>query len=266
VPDGVGEALLGDAVRRQGEARAQRDGVALDVETDVHVAGADLADQPLQLRQRRLRGEAGRLAALGAEHSEEAAHLRERLAGGGLHGGDVFGFARVLGPEPAAYCLGLDGHHADGVGHDVVQLAGDPGALLRAGACRLELGLPLDLGGASEGGLGAGGALAEQGADRPRPDEEHESRREVAGLEGVDDREDQERHDHQAEAQIAARRRGLVADGEADQHDGEQCGEVALGVDGDVGGHHDGRHEDRGAPPPGEGGHRRTGDPHVAGE
>ena len=93
------------------------------------VAGARLLDEPAELGEARLRGQRGGLA-VGAQHPEEPAHLGQRLAGGGLDGGEVLGLARVVGAEAAPYGLGLDGHHADRVGHDVVQLAGDPGALL----------------------------------------------------------------------------------------------------------------------------------------
>ena len=73
----------------------------------------------------------------------------------------------------------------------------------------LELALALELRGPGDRLVGAGGPVLQQHADGPRADEEHHGRREVARLEGLDDRDDQERHHHEAEPEVVARRPGL---------------------------------------------------------
>ena len=76
--------------------------------------------------------------------------------------------------------LGLHDHEAEPVGDDVVQLPGDPGALLGGG----ELGLPLQF--ALQGG---GPALDGRQAQRPLPHEGAEAAGEAEVDEGIDELE-----------------------------------------------------------------------------
>ena len=75
--------------------------------------------------------------------------------------------------RPVAHGAGLEHHHADRVGDDVVQLARDPRALLGGGE-------PRGLGGALLGSLGLGGALAQGEAGQPG-EPEHDREREQLG-------------------------------------------------------------------------------------
>ena len=206
---GVGEALLGDPVRREVDARAERDRLTLDPE--VPPAGhreptwrTSRSSSPRPGWGARASG----LVPLGAQHAEEPAHLRQRLARRRLDRGEVRCLGGVVGAEPAAYCLGLDGHHADRVGHDVVQLAGDPGAFLGGGAGRLVLALALEL---RRPGRPPRSALAVRPLqhDARRPTGRRRTRVPAArslGSKRLDDRHDEERHHHEAEPEVVVRR------------------------------------------------------------
>ena len=124
----------------------------------------------------------------------------------------------------------LEHHHADGVGDDVVELAGDPRALLGHRDARRRLALPLGLGRALFRRLGLLGPLAQGEAgepgDREQERDEDELARRVAGVVVDDDRRAAE-HDRQAEprlhgvAEVAEQeRRGHAGDeGAAGEHD-----------------------------------------------
>ena len=75
----------------------------------------------------------------------------------------------------------LQHHHADGVGDDVVQLAGDPRALLGDRDPRRRLALPLGLGGAQLRRLGLLGPLAQGEAGEPGDREQDRDEDELAG-------------------------------------------------------------------------------------
>jgi hypothetical protein len=117
--------------------------LSLDRDLDVEPGATHLRQEPVEHVQTRLRSQRRRLA-VAAQHPEQPPHLGQGLPRRGLDSGEVLGLAGMLGTEPAAYRLGLDRDHADRVRHDVVQLAGDPAALLRGHRGRLRLALSLE--------------------------------------------------------------------------------------------------------------------------
>ena len=178
-----------------------------------------------------LRCQRERLLALGAQHAEEAAHLGQGLAGGRLDGGEVGRLRGVLGTEAAAHGLGLDGHHADRVGHDVVQLAGDPGAFLGGRLRGLELAVALELLGARDApprcsrcGFRVMTPTAQGPAKNTRPAARSLGSKPSMMLTTMNGT------NTMAEPEVVQRRVVLGADGEGDQHQREQRGELALRV------------------------------------
>ena len=105
-----------------------------DVEAGVPVAG----DQRRDVAQRGLRLEDGRRGvgardvalAVGPEDADGPAHLAQRVAARRLDLARRLGRGVRVALDQAAGGAGLDDHHADAVGDDVVHLAGDPGPLL----------------------------------------------------------------------------------------------------------------------------------------
>jgi hypothetical protein len=131
----VGQRLLHDPVRRDVDARRQLDRLALDHDLDWQPRRTGARDElvePPQARRRRER----QLRLVVAQQPQRTAHLAERL------------LARVLDHVERAPCLvdvvvehppapaRLQHNEADRVGDDVVQLAGDPRALLGDGLLR----------------------------------------------------------------------------------------------------------------------------------
>ena len=113
-------------------------------------------------------GPSSSLLVLAAHRAEQAAHLGERGAAGPL---DALQRLAVLGlrlGELVPDRADLEHHHADGVGDDVVELAGDARALLGDGDARRGVPLALGLCRALLGGLGLLGALAQREARRAR--------------------------------------------------------------------------------------------------
>ena len=91
------------------------------------------------------RSGAGPIARLVAEQRDEPPHVLLGLAGGA--GDRLEGLGRRLGVarREALAGAGLHDHHADRVGDDVVQLGGDPGALVADRQRRVRLALLLEL-------------------------------------------------------------------------------------------------------------------------
>ena len=99
------------------------------------------------------------------QHPEQPARLDERLAPGLLDRGERLARRRLLGAEGVALGAGLDDHHADVVGHEVVQLARDAGALLGHRLVGAQLVLALEQLGARGERVGAQLAAADGAAD-----------------------------------------------------------------------------------------------------
>ena len=109
---------------------------------DVQAGLAHAVDQIRDLAQARL-GSAIPSEAVGPQDVQEAAHLVEGLAtGSGHRPHGVFGLVGVVA-DGVGGGLGLDDHHAQVVGHHVVQLAGDGGSF--GGHGLAHLGLPVGL-------------------------------------------------------------------------------------------------------------------------
>ena len=118
----VRERLLDDPVRRDREARVEHPRLALDDQLHLEAGGSELLEQLVHAVEpgRRVRG------LLVAQDPQHPAHVRERQAA--RRRDRLERRARLVGPlldDPqGAACLDHD--HADVVGDDVVQLAGDP--------------------------------------------------------------------------------------------------------------------------------------------
>ncbi len=112
--------------------------VAVDVDLDRYAGLPDVRDQPVEVGQRGLRGVVvgGQAFGLGvAEHRQQPAHVAQSRGVGLLDRVEGPARSRGVGVEGRAGSAGLEDGDGDGVGDDVVQLAGDPGPLLgdRAG-------------------------------------------------------------------------------------------------------------------------------------
>src|SRR5215472_16922121 len=68
------------------------------------------------------------------EKSDQAPHLRESLATGALDRNQRVAFALLSGREQTSHRAGLNRHHRNRMGNDVVQLPSDPPALFDDGA------------------------------------------------------------------------------------------------------------------------------------
>jgi hypothetical protein len=136
VPGGVAERLLHDPVGRQLHARRERARLPGHGHGGREPGPAGAVDQLAEVPETRLRRALGGLG-VAAQHPEQAAHLVERLAGGLADGGEVAHAVLGQPADPVGGGLGLDRDHGHVVGDDVVQLAGDPGALLQDGPAGL---------------------------------------------------------------------------------------------------------------------------------
>ena len=153
----VGERLLHRAEDRETDAArepARRALLGLDhVEGDREALVADLGDQAgevadARVRRTRLAGPARLVLPHSlAQGAEQAAHLRDRVAGGLLDVGE--GRTRGVGVavEHPACGAGLDAHRGDAVGDHVVQLAGDAQPLVDDRLLPQPAGLACDGGG-----------------------------------------------------------------------------------------------------------------------
>jgi hypothetical protein len=123
----------------------ERPRVTLDREVDRELALGHLRDQVLELGEAGLRAEVVSLAGT-AQEPEEPMELGDRLPTGRLdraeHADGLLGMAVQYPPCGS----GLDSHHAHVMGNDVVQLTGDPHALLEHRPAGLLLPLALELG------------------------------------------------------------------------------------------------------------------------
>ena len=162
----VGQALLDDAVGGEVDAAREREGLAVDVQPDGQAGAADLVQQRVEAVEARLGHELD-LVLLAAHGGQQAAHLGERRPAGPL---DAPERVAVLGQRVGKLVpdrAHLEHHHADRVGDDVVELAGDPRALLGHRDARRRLALPLRPDRADLGRLGLLGALAQREARDP---------------------------------------------------------------------------------------------------
>src|SRR5919201_4775307 len=130
VLEAVRQALLDEPVRGEVDPGRKLLGRAFDAELDRKPRFACLLDELVEVLEARLRGEGGGLFGP-AEDADHPAHLRERLAAGLLDDQQGLTLLLLVRPEQPPRRRSLHGHHADAVADDVVQLAGDPRALVR---------------------------------------------------------------------------------------------------------------------------------------
>ena len=136
VLDRVGQPLLDEPVGGEVDARRQRLGRPLDPELDGQPELARVRDQPVQVLEARLGCERGRLLRA-PEHADHAPHLGERLAAGLLDDEQGLALLLLVRLEEPPRRRRLDGHHADAVADDVVELPRDAAALVGDGELRL---------------------------------------------------------------------------------------------------------------------------------
>jgi hypothetical protein len=195
VLEGVGQRLLHDAVSGEFYSGRERPGLALDVQLYRQSGLAHLPDQLVEVVEARL-GRKGKVRVRVAQHTEQAAHLYERLAPGRLDRAQyLLAVSRLFGLREALGRLRLYHHHAHAVGHHVVQLAGDARPLLcNSGPCLFHA-LALEYRGALQELLGLVSAAAHPPAEGPHARDEEPcghhfaegvSPEELGGVHGAD--------------------------------------------------------------------------------
>src|SRR5881409_1550638 len=103
------QPLLDDPVGGQVDPLWHRPRLALDMEVDVEPGLTDLVEQPVEVREARLRGERRRRRlAFGAEHPEHAAHLGESRAPDLLDDEQRLALARLVVVQKPPDAAGLD--------------------------------------------------------------------------------------------------------------------------------------------------------------
>ncbi len=128
----VGERLLDDPVRRDVDRGRQRHRLAGDRGRHLEPGGTDRGDELLEPVQARLRGESLVVRRVRVpEQPQHPAHLLEPPARGLLDRGQAVPGALGVAVEHVAGAARLHHDGRQAVRHDVVQLAGDPGALGR---------------------------------------------------------------------------------------------------------------------------------------
>ena len=241
----VRQRFLHDPKRGQVDPGGQLDRRPLDVQLDVAAGGPQLLHQRIEGAEPRLRRDHHLLIA-GAQHAEQPPQLGQRLAAAGLDGAErpagVAGVAQQLRPG-----LGLHDHHRHGVRDHVVQLPGDPGALLDHGLVSGQVAFPL-------GQLSTSLAVAHHAAhDQHHHQRAQRPQRALTVHRAGDEIGDQDRG--HAERELAGRRphsepvqRAQVGDGIGD--------DLRVAADGDAEPHRDpsaGAREGRVAPSIGDG-------------
>ena len=189
----VGERLLHDPVRRDGQPAGHRPGRALYCVGDAHACLAGLRHQPRYLRHLGGRPNAG-CGRVGAQHAEQMAHLGHRLSPGRADLGKGLPGLFRRGVEDVPAAVGLRDHDAEVVRDHVVQLPSDPGPLVRGGGTGV--GVPL--------GLSPDGAFLKRGEVHPAASHR------LAEHPGAHRRQDvvQAGHEHELQALAAAGSRG----------------------------------------------------------
>ncbi len=199
-PD-VRERLLDDAVAGQVDAGSEVVEIARHGQRDRQVVGG--RHERRELGQFRLRAQRRATIAVEAmtgssdvatQHAEDAAQFVHRLAPGRL---DVrqrgFGVVRRRVEAPPGRRR-LDHHHAHGVGHHVVEFAGDPGSLVGDPTLRDEFAFafgPLE---PLLEGIGRFAPAAQVVAEHECGDEDDDAGDETADVEFVDEQPGDEQH------------------------------------------------------------------------
>jgi ABC-2 type transport system ATP-binding protein len=129
VLDRVGESFLYQAIRGQVDACRKLDGLSFDAQINLEPRLARLRHEPVEMLEAWLRSERRRFFGP-PQHSDHPAHLGQRLSAGSLDDEQRVALAHLVGSEQPTHTGCLDGHDADAVTNDVVELAGNPSALL----------------------------------------------------------------------------------------------------------------------------------------
>ena len=211
----VGQGLLGDPVHRHVQACRYRQRVALDAQVDGETGGAHLVGQVAEPGDAGKRMECGTIAVV-AQDTDEAAQLGQGRPTRLLDGRQRLPGVRPVGRQGEPLGPGLQDEQAQVVPDDVVQVAGDPRALVGG---RVPGGLrafPFQLGrqrGEFDGLVPPG---ADQAPDEPGGDAERAEHDEVPGL------VDQERHERDGQPGDGHRAPGVGACRVDGDEDGQQ--------------------------------------------
>jgi hypothetical protein len=195
----VRQRLLHDPVRRQIHARGQRSRLALDMQLGGQAGRARRPQKVVDVGQPRPGIE--RPVGRSAQHTEDPLQLGQRLPAGLLHNIERVPFLVLIRSQQPAHSAGVQGHDADAVRDDVVQLPGDFEPLLRHRRVRPLLR-----------DLRAEIAHRERAADRPGQQDQHRRIEQVGrcpALVQQDGRPDQQdRHDdgHNRTPRVEGRR------------------------------------------------------------
>ena len=137
----VRQRLLDDPVGRELDPDGQSARLAGDVQLDRKPRFAHLRHEGREVVEARLRRE--RVVGVRAEHPDQAAHLGEGAAADLLDRLEHLARRAVVLAEDAPFRARLDDHHRHVVRDHVVELAGDPRALLDHRLARGEVALAL---------------------------------------------------------------------------------------------------------------------------
>ncbi len=141
--EGRGQRLLHDAIGRQLDSGGQRRARTLPRQLHLEATRAHMLQKRVELSESGLR-QPRRLVIELAQHAEQAPQLRDRLAGGVLDRAKRLPRPFGIGVQHLLRRRGLHTHQADAVRDHVVELAGDPRALLDHRLTSLLLALPLE--------------------------------------------------------------------------------------------------------------------------
>src|SRR5437763_3147952 len=175
----VRQALLDEPVLGEVDSGRQLLRRAFDAQLDRKPSVACMLDELVEVLEARLRGEGRRLFGP-AKDADHPPHLRERLAAGLLDDQQGLTLLLLVRPEQPPRRRGLHGHHADAVADDVMQLAGDPRALVRHRQASPFLPLALGAGRPLSGHIRLVELAAEREPDRPGNREDEAREDEVA--------------------------------------------------------------------------------------
>ena len=126
----VGEALLDDAVGGEVDPRRELQPLSLEAQGHRQSRLLDLRDQLVEMLQPRLGRKSGMAFGAGRHQAQHTPHLGQRLPADLLDRQQRLALAALLLPEQPPHARRLHHHHRDGVRDHVVQLAGDPRALV----------------------------------------------------------------------------------------------------------------------------------------
>ncbi|GAB3860670.1 hypothetical protein GCM10027610_101960 [Dactylosporangium cerinum] len=228
--EGVGQRLLHHPVDGEAQRRRQRARRAGDGEPHVEPRRPQRPGQFVEAVEPRRRAPV-------AQDAKQHPQLLHGVAAGSFDASEevAFAFAVSVGAEQQPYATGLQGHQADVVGDDVVQFAGDAGALV-GGRDRRPLRHPdRPLGLPAQQDAAAVGDAHENGADQALGDvlTGQGLQQRVGGEDGEDaggpparpgglaaDRVDQD----QVRVELPGGQ-GVVVVGDGDAEHGRQCGQ-----------------------------------------